>query len=62
MTNSISKALDVDIGGSLPEQYNTLESHLSRVYKNKETQPEKHSSFRLSCSLWTKTRYHISQS
>ena len=62
MTNSISKASDVDIGGSLPEHYNTLESHFSRVYKKKETQPKKHSSFSLSCSLWTKTRYHISQS
>ena len=30
----------------------TLESHFSIVYKKKETQPKKYSSFRLSCSLF----------
>ena len=46
----------------MPEYYNTLESHFSRADKKKETQPKKYSLFRLSCPLWTKTRYHSDNS
>ena len=61
MTNSILKALDADkwwilgpceLSKIVPEYCNTLESHFSIVYKKKETQPKKYSSFRLSCPLF----------
>ena len=69
MANSIVKASDADNGGSFDRVslvrscLNTIThlSHISAVYKKKKTQPKKYSSFRLSCPLWTKTRYHTSQ-